>query len=91
MPVKKVAQIGAALGREFSFELLAAVAWHSERDKLEALNQSIEAGLVIRRGRPLHATFTFKHALVQDAAYSTLLRAQLQELRARIGRVLEER
>jgi tetratricopeptide (TPR) repeat protein len=91
MPVKEVAQIGAALGREFSFELVNAVSLQTERNQLEALNQLTEAGLVFRRGAPPHATFIFKHALVQDAAYSTLLRAQRQELHARIGRVLEER
>ena len=91
MPVKEVAQIGAALGREFSYELLAAVASHSDATLRAALDQLVESGLVFRRGDPPHATFLFKHALVQDAAYSTLLRSQRQELHARIGRVLEER
>jgi class 3 adenylate cyclase/tetratricopeptide (TPR) repeat protein len=90
MPVKEVAQIGAALGREFSYELLAAVARHSEAELREALDQLTESGLVFRRGNPPHATFMFKHALVQDAAYSTLLRGQRQKLHARIGKVLEE-
>jgi len=91
MPVKEVAQIGAALGREFSYGLLAAIARQSDAALCGALDQLTEAGLVFRRGIPPHATFLFKHALVQDAAYSTLLRGQRQELHARIGMVLEER
>jgi class 3 adenylate cyclase/tetratricopeptide (TPR) repeat protein len=89
-PVKEVAQIGAALGREFSYELLAAVARRTDNQLRVALDQLTEAGLVFRRGTPPHATFIFKHALVQDAAYSTLLRSQRKELHARIGRVLED-
>jgi class 3 adenylate cyclase/predicted ATPase len=91
MPVKDVAQIGAALGREFSYELLAAVARHSDAELREALNLLTEAGLILRRGNPPHATFMFKHALVQDAAYSTLLRSQRQEIHARIAGVIEDR
>jgi predicted ATPase len=64
---------------------------HSDGELREALNQLTEAGLVFRRGNPPHASFIFKHALVQDAAYSTLLRSQRQELHARIGKTLEER
>jgi class 3 adenylate cyclase len=90
MPVKEVAQIGAALGREFSYELLAAVARHGDAELREALDQLMEAGLVFRRGNPPHASFMFKHALVQDTAYNTLLRRQRQELHVRIGKVLEE-
>jgi class 3 adenylate cyclase/tetratricopeptide (TPR) repeat protein len=90
-PVKEVAQIGAAIGREFSYELLAAVARRGDTELRSALDQLTEAGLVFRRGTPPRATFIFKHALVQDAAYSTLLRAQRQELHARIAKVLEER
>jgi predicted ATPase len=91
MPVKEVVQLGAALGNEFSYQLLAAVARHSDAELRKALDQLTEAGLVFRRGSPPHARFLFKHALIQDAAYSTLLRGQRQELHARIGRVLEER
>jgi tetratricopeptide (TPR) repeat protein len=85
-----VAQIGAALGREFSYELLAAVARRTGDDLRDALGQLTEAGLVFRRGTPPRASFMFKHALVQEAAYSMLLRNQRQELHARIGKVLEE-
>ena len=90
-PIKEMAQIGAAIGREFSYELLAAVAHRSECKLRTALDQLVEAGLVFRRGTPPQATFAFKHALVQDAAYASLLRAKRQELHARIAHVLEER
>jgi predicted ATPase len=90
-PVKEVAQIGAVIGREFSYDLLAAVARRPERQLRDALDQLIDAGLVLRRGVPAQATFVFKHALVQDAAYGTLLRARRQDLHARIGMALEER
>lgn len=89
-PVKEVAQIGAAIGREFSYELLAAVACRSDAELRSALDQLTEAGLVLRRGTPPHATFMFKHALVQDAAHSSLLRRKRQELHVRIGEALEE-
>jgi len=89
-PVKEVAQIGAALGREFSYELLAAVACRTEEALRGALDQLVDASLVFRRGVPPHASFVFKHALVQDAAYSTLLRGQRQELHARIARSIEQ-
>ena len=77
-PVKEVAQIGAALGREFSHEVLAAVASRTDEQLRGALDQLIGAGLVFRRGSPPRAAYLFKHALVQDAAYSTLLRSQRQ-------------
>ena len=90
-PVKEVAQIGAAIGREFSYELLAAVAHRTDERLRGALDQLVDAGLVFRRGAPPRASFMFKHALVQDAAYSTLLRSQRQELHARIARSIEQR
>ena len=89
-PVKEVAQIGATIGREFSYELLAAVAHRTDAQLIGALDQLTEAGLVFRRGTPPNASYIFKHALVQDAAYNTLLRARRRDLHARIGRVLEE-
>jgi len=88
--LKDVAQIGAAIGREFSYELLAAVAGRSEADLQRALDQLVAAGLIFRRGAPPRVSLQFKHALVQDAAYATLLRSRRQELHARIARVLEE-
>ncbi|SEF15007.1 Double zinc ribbon [Rhizobiales bacterium GAS191] len=88
-PVKDVAQIGAALGREFSFELVASLTGLSERALAQALEQLVSAELMYRRGAPPDAIYTFKHALVQDAAYATLLRGKRQELHARIADVLE--
>jgi len=90
-PVKEVAQIGAVIGREFSYELLAAVAGRRDAELRAALDQLTEAGIIFRHGTVSHATFAFKHALVQDAAYSTLLRRQRQSLHARIATVLVEK
>jgi class 3 adenylate cyclase len=86
---KEVAQIGAAIGREFSYELLASVAQKSAADLDSALDRFIDAGLLVRRGEPSDAVFVFKHALVRDAAYGTLLRGPRQELHARIAAALE--
>jgi predicted ATPase/class 3 adenylate cyclase len=90
MPIKELAQIGASIGREFSYELIARVASPRENELNEALARLEEAGLVFRRGLPPHATYTFKHALVQDAAYDTLLRSKRQQIHAAIARALEE-
>jgi class 3 adenylate cyclase len=86
---KEIAQMGAAIGREFSYDLLAAIARRTEAQLREALGRLVDAGLVFQRGAPPEATFIFKHALVQDAAYSTLLRSQRQVLHACISKVLE--
>jgi class 3 adenylate cyclase/tetratricopeptide (TPR) repeat protein len=88
--VKEVAQIGAAIGREFSYEVLAAIARWTDDQLWDALDQLVEAGLMFRRGLPPEASFIFKHALVQDAAYNSLLRSQRQLLHMHIGKVLEE-
>ena len=88
---KEVAQIGAAIGREFGYELLAAVSPLAEDELREALDQLVASELVFVRGTPPAATYTFKHALVQDAAYASLLRSRRQQLHARIARELEER
>jgi class 3 adenylate cyclase/predicted ATPase len=90
-PLKEVAQIGAALGREFSHELLAAVAPLPEDELRHALDRLVAAELVFRRGTAPEASYAFKHALVRDAAYGTLLKSRRQQLHARIVRVLEER
>jgi predicted ATPase len=87
--VKEIAQIGASIGREFSYELLASVARTSERQLQTALGGLSDAGLVSCRGAPPQATFLFKHALVRDAAYGTLLRGQRHQLHARIVATLE--
>jgi predicted ATPase/class 3 adenylate cyclase len=90
-PVKEVAQIGAVIGREFSHELLAAVADRSEAEVQAALDQLVSSELVYRRGAPPETTYSFKHALVQDVAYGTLLKSRRQQLHGRIAEVLEKR
>jgi class 3 adenylate cyclase/predicted ATPase len=89
-PVKEVAQTGAVIGREFSHELLAAVSPLSEADLAAALEQLVNSELVFRRGAPPEATYSFKHALVQEAAYQSLLKARRQQLHARIAESLEQ-
>lgn len=86
---KEVVQIGAAIGREFSHALLAAVAGRPEAELGAALDRLIEAGLLSRQGLPPHANYLFKHALVQDAAYGLLLREPRRALHARIAETLE--
>jgi AAA ATPase domain len=86
---KEIAQIGAATGREFSHALLAAVASKPEVVLVTALDRILAAGLLFREGVPPHATYLFKHALVQDAAYGTLLREPRRALHARIAQTLE--
>ena len=88
-PAKEVAQIGAVIGREFSHALLAAVANKPEAELQSTLDRLVAAGLLFRQGVPPHATYLFKHALVQDAAYSTLLREPRRALHARIAETLE--
>jgi class 3 adenylate cyclase/predicted ATPase len=88
---KNVAQVGAAIGRDFSHELLAAASPLAEPDLQEALRRLVEAGLVFQRGTPPAAEYLFKHALVQDTAYSTLLRGPRQALHRRIAEALEQR
>jgi class 3 adenylate cyclase/tetratricopeptide (TPR) repeat protein len=87
--VREVAQIAAALGRQFSHELISAVAPLPQQQLDEALAQLVRAELIFRRGSPPDAEYTFKHILVQDAAYSTLLRRRRQQLHARITATLE--
>jgi class 3 adenylate cyclase/predicted ATPase len=89
-PVKEVAQIGAAIGREFAYELLTAVAPMRDHDLADALHQLVAAGLLFRHGQPPEARYVFKHALVRDAAYESLLRSTRQQLHTRIATVLEE-
>ena len=88
-PAKEVAQISAAIGREFSHALLAVMVPKPEAELRLALDRLIEAGLLFRQGIPPHATYLFKHALVQDAAYGTLLREPRRALHARIAETLE--
>jgi class 3 adenylate cyclase/tetratricopeptide (TPR) repeat protein len=89
-PVREVAQIGAALGRQFSHALISAVAPMPQPQLDEALAQLLQAELIFRRGTPPDAQYTFKHALVQDTAYGTLLRERRQQLHGRIAAALEQ-
>jgi class 3 adenylate cyclase len=88
-PVKEVAQIGACIGREFDHQLLASVVPIPDADLAVALDRLVAAELVFRRGAPPTATYIFKHALVRDAAYQSLLRKRRQELHANIAAALE--
>ena len=85
---KGVAQIGAAIGREFSYELAASVGELAEERLQDALQRLVDAGLVFQRGTPPEAAYLFKHALVQDTAYGTLLRGPRRQLHARIAEAL---
>jgi class 3 adenylate cyclase/predicted ATPase len=88
---KQTAQVGAAIGRDFSHELLSAAAPLAEPELQQALRRLVEAGLVFQRGVPPTAEYLFKHALVQDTAYSTLLRGPRQALHRRVAEALEQR
>ena len=89
--VRGGAQGGAVIGREFSFELLAAIVPLAEPELITALAKLVAADLVFQRGLPPDASYVFKHALLQDAAYESLLRSRRQVLHARIAQVLEDR
>jgi tetratricopeptide (TPR) repeat protein len=86
---KEVAQIGAAIGREFSYAPLAAVTRKSKAELRSGLDRLVAAGLLFQQGELPHATYLFKHALIQDAAYSTLLREARRALHASIAEALE--
>jgi class 3 adenylate cyclase/tetratricopeptide (TPR) repeat protein len=88
---KEVLQFGAAIGREFSYELLAAVGQWTDMALASTLHRLVDAGLVFQHGVPPQVTYLFKHALVQDTAYGMLLRGQRRSLHARIAGALEER
>ena len=90
-PTSEVAQIAAALGREFSHELISAVAPMPQQQLDYALAQLVNAELIFRRGTPPDAEYIFKHALVQDTAYGTLLRGRRQQIHARIAATIEDR
>lgn len=91
MPLKEIAQIGAAIGREFSYELISAVAPRSKAELDDMLERLTASGLAFRSGAPPDVTYTFKHALVQEAAYDSLLKRKRQQLHAEIARTIEER
>jgi predicted ATPase/class 3 adenylate cyclase len=86
---KEIAQIGAVIGREFAYELLALIGERSEAELKGGLERLTRAGLLFARGSPPNAAYTFKHTLVQDAAYGTLLRSRRQGLHARIAKEIE--
>ncbi len=90
-PARDLAQIGAVIGREFSFELLSAIADQPAPTLEPALARIVRAGLLLQSGTPPEARYAFKHALAQDAAYGMLLRGQRQQLHVRIGKALETR
>ena len=90
-PVKAVAQVGAAIGREFSHDLLAAVIDIGDDELCDALDRLADAELVFRHREASTTSYVFKHALVRDVAYSSLPRGRRRELHARIAAVLEER
>jgi predicted ATPase len=91
MAVREIAQIGAAIGRDFSYEMIAAVAPMPQPRLDEALTRRCESGLTFRRGTPADSIYSFKYALVQDAAYDSLLKQRRQELHAKIARVIDQR
>jgi class 3 adenylate cyclase/predicted ATPase len=88
---REVIQLGATLGREFSYELLRAVALHDEDTLQQALAQLVEAEVVYQHGVPPRATYLFKHALIQDVAYQSLLKSKRQHYHQQIAHVLEAR
>lgn len=91
LPVKEIGQIGAVIGREFSYELLAAIAPMDEPALGQALESLVRSELIYQRGTTPQAVYVFKHALVQDAAYDSLLKSRRAELHQRIANVLEAR
>ena len=88
---KTVAQLGAAIGRQFSYELLRAIWPMDEATLQQALGQLVETELLYQRGPPSQATYVFKHALIQEAAYQSLLKSMRQQYHQQIARILAER
>ena len=89
-PVKELVQLGATLGREFSYEMLHVVSSLDEGRLQQGLRQLVETELIYQRGLPPHATYFFKHALIQDTAYQSLLKSKRQQLHQQIAQVLVE-
>jgi class 3 adenylate cyclase/predicted ATPase len=88
---RDVAQLGAAVGREFAYDVLQALAPLDEATLQARLAQLVEAELLYQRGRPPRARYVFKHALIQDAAYASLLKSTRQQVHRQIAQVLEVR
>src|SRR5256886_10491087 len=89
-PVREIAQIGAAIGREFSYSLLRVLVGRDETALKHGLAQLEQAELVFRRGEPPDAVYSFKHVPVRDADYESLLRSRRQQLHGQIARALEQ-
>ena len=89
--VKGLAQLGATLGREFSYELLQAVSPWDEGTLRQGLQQLVAAEFLYQRGVPPQATYVFKHAMIQEAAYQSLLKSTRQQYHQRIAQVMEAR
>ena len=89
--VREVAQVGSVLGREFAYEMIQAVAAYEEPTLQNGLDQLVQAELLYQRGRRPHARYTFKHALVQDAAYHSLLKRTRKYYHQQVGELLERR
>src|SRR6266516_2667382 len=89
--VKSIAQVAAVIGREFSYELLKEVSPFQTEELLSGLDRLVQSGLIYGTGNPPSARYLFKHALVQDAAYQSLLRSARRDHHQRIARALEER
>ena len=90
-PAKQVAQLGAVVGREFAYEVLQAVSPVEEETLQQGLAQLVDAELLYQRGLPPQARYMFKHALIQEAAYQSLLRSTRRQYHQQIAQVLEER
>jgi predicted ATPase/class 3 adenylate cyclase len=88
--VKEIAQIGATIGREFSYPLIRSLVARDDTALKQALSELEQAELVYRRGTPPEAVYSFKHALVRDAAYESMLKSRRQQLHGQIARVLEK-
>jgi class 3 adenylate cyclase/predicted ATPase len=89
--IREVAQLGAVLGREFAYEMLRALAGVEDALLQERLAQLVDTELLYQRGRPPRATYIFKHALVQDAAYASLLKSTRQQYHQQVAQMLEAR
>jgi len=90
-PLKEIVQTGAAIGREFSYDLLSTIADHDAASLGAALDEFQDAGVLLRRGEPSEAVYSFKHALLRDAAYESLLKSRRQVLHRRIAEALRDR
>src|SRR6185503_8332935 len=89
--LREVAQLGAVLGRDFAYEMLRAITALDEPRLRDVLGRLVEAELLYQRGRPPRARYMFKHALIQDAAYASLLKRTRQQVHQQVAQILEAR